>query len=296
MIVSETEGTLYFIDPKQAPKIAQMAGLETTILTGLRGEQMMMALNATLPGHTVPLHSHPHEQIGMVYRGKARLTIGDEERIAQQGDFYRIPANVPHGDTCIGDEPFVMLDIFHPVREDFIAKVKRVPEEPVQGTIDITVRRAEPRDAPAIHEVMKRAFEGLEGRGYSQMAIETAILSAEAIRPRIAQQGAHVLVAEIEDQFVGTASGMEEYESLHVCSIAVAPEYQRHGIARRLMEELEKLARRSGCHKLFLQTAWSMTEAIMLYRNLGYQQEGHQPRHFYGEDFLLFGKILDRDG
>jgi quercetin dioxygenase-like cupin family protein len=117
----------YFINVADAPKWMQMPGLETTILTGLHGEKMMMALNATLPGHTVPLHSHPHEQVGMVYAGKAALRIGDEERTVQKGDFYRIPANTPHSDTCVGDEPFVMLDIFYPVREDFIEKFKRVP-------------------------------------------------------------------------------------------------------------------------------------------------------------------------
>ena len=77
-----------------------------------------MALNATLPGCTVPVHSHPHEQIGMVYAGKATLRIGDEERIAKKGDFFRIPANVPHSDTCLSDEPFVMLDIFYPIRKE----------------------------------------------------------------------------------------------------------------------------------------------------------------------------------
>ena len=122
----------YFVDPQQAAKMVQMPGLETTILTGLHGEQMMMVLNATLPGHEVPAHSHPHEQIGMVYAGKARLTIGDEERLAQEGDFYCIPANVPHSDVCIGDEPFVMLDIFYPVREDFIA---RLGEASVSGEV-----------------------------------------------------------------------------------------------------------------------------------------------------------------
>ncbi len=112
----------YFIKLVDAPKLIQMAGIETTILTGLRSEKMMMVLNSTLPGHTVPMHSHPHEQIGMVYSGKATLRIGDEERIVQKGDFYCIPANIPHGDTCIGNEPFIMLDIFYPVREDFIEK------------------------------------------------------------------------------------------------------------------------------------------------------------------------------
>jgi quercetin dioxygenase-like cupin family protein len=56
----------YFLDLDQSPKIMQMPGLETTILTGLRGEQMTMVLNATLPGHEVPAHSHPHEQMGVV--------------------------------------------------------------------------------------------------------------------------------------------------------------------------------------------------------------------------------------
>jgi len=115
----------YFINPANAPKLLQMAGLETTILTGLKGEKMMMVLNSTLPGHTVPLHNHTHEQIGFVYSGKARLKIGNEERIVKKGDFYCIPGGVEHTDTTIGDEPFVMLDIFFPVREDFIDKLKR---------------------------------------------------------------------------------------------------------------------------------------------------------------------------
>lgn len=114
----------HFIDVAQAPKIVQREGLETIILTGLHGEEMMMVLNVTLPGHTVPLHSHRHEQIEMVYGGKAKLRIGDEERVVEKGDFYCIPANVPHSDTAIGDESFIMLDIFHPVREDFIQKCK----------------------------------------------------------------------------------------------------------------------------------------------------------------------------
>jgi quercetin dioxygenase-like cupin family protein len=114
----------YFIELEQAPKFAQMEGLETTVLTGLHGEQMMMALNATLPGHSVPTHSHPHEQVGIVYRGRAILRIGEEERVVQKGDFYCIPAGVPHSDTTLGDEPFVMLDIFYPVREDFIECAK----------------------------------------------------------------------------------------------------------------------------------------------------------------------------
>jgi len=122
----------YFISLRNAPKIRMMEGLETTILTGLHGEKMMMVLSATLPGHSVPSHSHPQEQIGIVYSGKAVLRIGDEEKNVRKGDFYRIPANVPHGDTCVGEKPFIMLDIFYPVREDFLQKLSR--QTPIQHT------------------------------------------------------------------------------------------------------------------------------------------------------------------
>jgi quercetin dioxygenase-like cupin family protein len=59
----------------------------------------------------------------MVYGGEAVLRIGDEERTVKRGDFYCIPAGVPHSDACVSGEPFVMLDIFYPVREDFIKEL-----------------------------------------------------------------------------------------------------------------------------------------------------------------------------
>jgi len=73
----------------------------------------------------VPSHSHLQEQVGMVYDGEAKLRIGDDERIVKRGDFYCIPSNAPHSDTAIGDKPFIMLDIFYPVREDFIEKFRK---------------------------------------------------------------------------------------------------------------------------------------------------------------------------
>jgi len=120
MFTIHSKKSNFFINVKDAPTFTQREGLKTTILTGLHGERMMMVLNATLPGYSVPAHSHKHEQIGIVYNGQAKLRIGNEERIVKKGDFYRIPKNTPHSDTCIGNEPFIMLDIFYPLRKDFL--------------------------------------------------------------------------------------------------------------------------------------------------------------------------------
>ncbi len=51
----------FFIAPSAFQVLRQFEGLETRIITGLSGEQMMMVLSSTLPGHVVPLHAHPHE-------------------------------------------------------------------------------------------------------------------------------------------------------------------------------------------------------------------------------------------
>lgn len=163
-----------------------------------------------------------------------------------------------------------------------------------KDTSKVTIRNARPGEADDIHRVLVAAFRGLRGRGYNHQALEAAIVPPDEITRRIIE-GGHVLVAQVEKQIVGTVTGLEEHQALHVCSLAVYPGNQGRGIARRLMEALEDIARRQGCHKLWLQTAWAMTEAIALYERLGYRQEGYQPRQFYGEDFLMFGKVIEKD-
>lgn len=159
----------------------------------------------------------------------------------------------------------------------------------------VRIHPATDDDVDDISTVLRKAFTLLRDRGYSQRALRAAMYPPEFIQERIGQ-GAHVLVAEVDGKIVGTATGIEKHESLHVCSVAVDPAFGGQGIARCLMHELEKIAREKNCYKLFLQTAWSMTEAIALYRKLGYEQEGYQRKHFYGEDFLMFGKLLKGKG
>jgi unsaturated pyranuronate lyase len=121
--VLQTELT-HFSNQAEAPVLDLAPGIEAAVLSGLHGEQVMMVINTTQPGCGVSPHSHPHEQIGIVLEGEATYRIGDEERIVEKGDVYHVPANVPHCTACIGDEPTVMLEVFYPVREDFLARIR----------------------------------------------------------------------------------------------------------------------------------------------------------------------------
>lgn len=82
------------------------------------GDRLMLSLVTLEAGSTVPMHSHPHEQAGVVLEGEFDFTIGQETRRVKAGDTYIIPGNVQHGcAACAGDA--LVLDIFSPVREEY---------------------------------------------------------------------------------------------------------------------------------------------------------------------------------
>ena len=79
----------------------------------------MMLCEITLrAGAGVPVHQHPHDQIGYVVQGKIRMQMGEEEVVFAAGDAYAIPGGVPHSGYPV-DGDCVVVDIFHPVREEY---------------------------------------------------------------------------------------------------------------------------------------------------------------------------------
>ena len=63
-------------------------------------------------------HAHPHAQLAYVESGVFEFTIGDETATLKQGDCAYIPPGVEHGAVCL--EEGTLLDIFSPIREDFM--------------------------------------------------------------------------------------------------------------------------------------------------------------------------------
>jgi quercetin dioxygenase-like cupin family protein len=63
-------------------------------------------------------HAHPHSQVAYVESGVFEFTIGDETKTLRAGDCAYVPPHAEHGAIC--KEAGVLLDIFSPVREDFL--------------------------------------------------------------------------------------------------------------------------------------------------------------------------------
>lgn len=84
------------------------------------GEKMMACRLRFAPFVVTPEHEHPHEQMTIVERGRVRFTVEGEERVASAGDVLHFPPGCWHGATILEEEA-VLVDIFTPLREDFLA-------------------------------------------------------------------------------------------------------------------------------------------------------------------------------
>ena len=64
------------------------------------------------------VHSLPHCQNTYVRSGRFRFTVDGEPVEVGPGDTLAFPSDVPHGTLCL--EAGTLLDIFTPMREDFV--------------------------------------------------------------------------------------------------------------------------------------------------------------------------------
>ena len=99
-----------------ARPVEMLPGVFRRTLTTTPG---MMLCEITLEaGSEVPLHTHPHEQIGYVAQGTIEMTVAGETRLCSAGDSYAIPGSVPHAARASHGRT-VVVDVFSPHREEY---------------------------------------------------------------------------------------------------------------------------------------------------------------------------------
>jgi unsaturated pyranuronate lyase len=84
----------------------------------LFGDSAMVNLIRFEPGATVPAHSHPHEQLGLVLEGMQALVVDGVAHELGPLEAYVLPGGVEHS-AYSGPEGALVLDVFTPVREDY---------------------------------------------------------------------------------------------------------------------------------------------------------------------------------
>ncbi|ELZ78383.1 cupin [Haloferax larsenii JCM 13917] len=100
------------VSPTEAVEDVHLA-----VLAG--GEEMNVQHFRIEPGATVPVHEHPHEQVGYIVAGELTFVLGDgDEVVVGPGDSYSLAGGEAHGAENRGDDPVVGIDVFSPPRDD----------------------------------------------------------------------------------------------------------------------------------------------------------------------------------
>jgi ribosomal protein S18 acetylase RimI-like enzyme len=93
------------------------------------------------------------------------------------------------------------------------------------------------------------------------------------------------LVGELDGKIVATCMVGYEGHRGWINYLAVAPEFQKRGIARQIMDEAERLLRQVGCPKINLQVRTANAQVIEFYKGIGFKVD----------DVISMGKRLETD-
>jgi [ribosomal protein S18]-alanine N-acetyltransferase len=153
-----------------------------------------------------------------------------------------------------------------------------VVREAVSVLQGLSIHQMHRRDLKAVLDIEKRVFP--EPWSSTIFASELALRHGRSYR-----------VARLGRRVIGYRGLMLTGEEAHVTTIAVAPEFHRHGIATVLLLDAVRVSIESGAGKLSLEVAFSNSGAQALYRRFGFAPVGVRKGYYQmtGEDaYVMF--------
>jgi quercetin dioxygenase-like cupin family protein len=89
----------------------------------IHGKTLMICRLTIAPGTVTVAHQHLNEQMTIVEKGRVRFVLGTGVQEFGPGDVLLLPSSFWHGATAL-DEEVVLIDIFSPIREDFLGATR----------------------------------------------------------------------------------------------------------------------------------------------------------------------------
>lgn len=130
------------------------------------------------------------------------------------------------------------------------------------------IRKATRVDAAVILEVMLAAFQKYETDPYPSSALLETVASIEADM----DAGQKALLYEEDDQYVGMVRYELNENELYFRRLSVIPAMQGQGIAKKLVQALEEIARQRGKQQIACRVRKKETGNLQLYESVGFER------------------------
>jgi ribosomal protein S18 acetylase RimI-like enzyme len=156
-----------------------------------------------------------------------------------------------------------------------------------------SIRAAEGTDAAAIADLVRLAFSA-QSRPTNP--------PSSALRETAATIGEHLLreggaVLENRGVIVGVVLWAEEEKgALYISRLSVHPEHRRRGIARALVDEAQREARRRGLTRMTLGVRLELEDNRRLFKSCGFEDAELRSHEGFGEPtWVLMERRLTSD-
>jgi len=93
------------------------------------GDKLMAMFGSVEPNASLPLHSHPHEQITICIEGTVHFQVGDAGYDLSPGEGLVIPGGITHGGVRVGPEGCSIIEIFTPLRDEYVALMRQAAQD-----------------------------------------------------------------------------------------------------------------------------------------------------------------------
>jgi len=151
------------------------------------------------------------------------------------------------------------------------------------------IRRAQAADLADVARVLRDAFMEFEHL-YTAEGFRATTPGVSDLRARLAE--GPLWIARADARVIGTVAAIARDDGLYVRSMAVVPHARGDGVARGLMDEVERFASTVSAARLYLSTTPFLFSAIRLYEALGFRRTGEPPHDLHGTPLFVMAKPL----
>jgi len=108
--------------------------------------------------------------------------------------------------------------------------------------------------------------------------------SRETFKAELLREWARVDVVRLDGKLIAFCNYWLVTTELHILAIATHPDHRGHGIARRLLDHVLDVARKTGCSLATLEVRRSNVPAIALYEHAGFKTVHVRARYYQDDD------------
>lgn len=157
-------------------------------------------------------------------------------------------------------------------------------------TQSFNIRRATLEHSDGILDCLRVAFAPYR-TDYTADAFSDTVLTSRTFAERLGNMSVLIAIDQ-SGQVVGTvAYQMVDTTEGHIRGMAVRPEWHGHGVAQRLLDQLQSDLRELHCSVLTLDTTRPLRRAICFYEKNGFRATG-EIEFFFGMDLFKYRKDL----